>query len=142
MTLQDKVDLLEAKAGEVLFERSNEIKCIINALLSRKHIVLLGPPGVAKSMLTRTMVNLIDGIEDGEYFEWALTKFTEPSEVVGPHSITQMTQDRYIRTTRRKLPEAKICFLDETFCGSSALLNVLLPILNERIFYNNDEPTK
>lgn len=136
-----KLDHLEATANQIVLERTAEIRCGINALLSGRHMCMIGPPGVAKSLLTRTLVGLISGIGDGEYFEWQVTKFSTPEELFGPHSLRALEQDRYVRATANKLPEAKVAFIDEIWKASSALLNTLLPALNERIFYNNGTPT-
>lgn len=139
-TLADTLDLMEATANGHVLERTTEVRCGINALLSGRHLCMVGPPGVAKSMLTRTLVRLVGDIADGQYFEWFVTKFSTPEELFGPHSLRALEQDRYVRATGHKLPEARVAFIDEIFKASSALLNTLLPVLNERLFYNNGAP--
>lgn len=140
LSIPEKLDRLEHVTNGVVLERTAEIRCAINAMLSGRHMCMIGEPGIAKSFLTRTMVRLIGDIADGEYFEWFVTKFSTPEELLGPHSLKALEQDHYRRNTDHKLPVAKIAFVDEVFKSSSALLNTLLPILNERIFFNNGDP--
>ena len=104
------------------------------ALLAGQHLLLIGPPGTAKSMLARELCRRIDG----QYFEWLLTKFTTPEEIFGPLSLVALEQGRYERVTELKLPEAEIAFLDEVFKANSAILNSLLTILNERRFHQGN----
>ena len=113
-------------------ERSMEITCSLLALLAGEHVLFLGPPGTAKSMLARSLCEIIDG----RYFYYLLTKFTTPEEVFGPLSIKALQEDDFLRKTAGRLPEAHIAFLDEIFKANSSILNSFLTILNERKFHN------
>jgi MoxR-like ATPase len=109
---------------------------MVISVLAGEHIALIGPPGTAKSALVRTFSQLIAS----RYFEYLLTRFTEPSEVLGPIDINELRSDRYIRRERGKLPTARLVFLDEIFKASSAILNALLTVINERKFYQDGVP--
>ncbi len=148
--------LVDAKSGEALHEifikveeemqdffveREEVIHGLTLAMLSESNILLLGPPGVAKSLTVRNWRDHIStekGTAHAQYFEWLLTKFSTPEEIFGPFSIKALSeQDRFSRITVNKLPEAHIAFLDEIFKCNSGLLNSLLPVLNERVFHND-----
>lgn len=118
------------------FERDEVIEGALCALLSRSHILLIGPPGTAKSLLAHEICSRIQG---ARYFQWLLTKFTTPEEIFGAVSLRGLENDEYRRVITGKLPEAHIAFLDEVFKASSSILNTLLTIMNERIFYNGTE---
>jgi MoxR-like ATPase len=108
----------------------------ICALLSRSHILIIGPPGTAKSMLANMLCSCIEG---ANYFYWLLTKFTTPEELFGPISLKSLQQDSFKRVTSGKLPVAHIAFLDEVFKASSSILNCLLTLINERIFHDGEK---
>jgi MoxR-like ATPase len=80
------------------------------------------------------------GIGEEDYFEYMLTRFTEPSEIIGPIDINQLRDGRYVRREQGKLPTARLAFLDEIFKSNSAILNILLTIINERKFYQDGVP--
>jgi MoxR-like ATPase len=69
-----------------------------------------------------------------------LTRFTEPSEIIGPIDISLLREGRYVRREQGKLPTARLAFLDEIFKSNSAILNILLTIINERKFYQDGVP--
>ncbi|MCI4347844.1 MAG: AAA family ATPase [Thermoplasmata archaeon] len=127
---------LQTELGGRLQERQDEIEGLLLALLSRQHILLVGPKGAAKSMMLRMLASSIEG---AHYFERLLTRFTLPDELFGPVSISALKQDRFSRMTRGYLPEAHIAFLDEIWKANSSILNSLLAILNERLFHNDGE---
>ncbi|MBI4699590.1 MAG: AAA family ATPase [Deltaproteobacteria bacterium] len=106
------------------------VRLMCVAVVAGEHCVLLGPPGTAKSALIRTMAELMQA----RYFEYLLTRFTEPNEIFGPVDIGAFREGVYRRNTTGMLPEAEIVFLDEVFKSNSAILNALLTLLNERKF--------
>lgn len=119
-------------------ERDEFIDGALAALLARQHVLIIGPPGSAKSMITHALCSRISG---AVYFHWLLTKFSTPEELFGPVSLRGLEQDRYYRITDGKLPTAHVAFLDEIFKANSAILNALLTLVNERIYYNDVTPT-
>jgi MoxR-like ATPase len=114
------------------------IRLMLIAIVAGEHCVLLGPPGTAKSALIRTLSQLIQA----QYFEYLLTRFTEPNELFGPVDINAFREGHYRRNTKGMLPEAEVVFLDEIFKSNSAILNALLTLLNERKFTAGGEVIK
>jgi MoxR-like ATPase len=120
--------------GRVLVDREREIDLALTALLAGEHLLLVGPPGCGKSLLLDSLLAWLGG----KKFSALLTRFSVPEELFGPVSLAGLKEDRFVRVTTGKLPEAEFVFLDELFKGSSAILNVLLKILNERTFDAGD----
>ena len=131
-----KFQKLQAEMEGHLFERHDELEGLMLALLSRQHLLLVGPKGAAKSMMIRLLASSIEG---ATYFERLLTRFTLPDELFGPVSISALKKDRFSRLTRGYLPEASFAFLDEIWKANSSILNSLLALINERLFYNDGE---
>jgi MoxR-like ATPase len=117
-------------------ERREVIHGALCAVLAGEHVLLLGPPGTAKSALVRAIAQAFGGT----YFERLLTKFSTPEELFGPVSLAALEQDRYARVTTGKLPEAHFAFADEVWKANSAILNSLLTLVNERVFHNDGAP--
>ncbi|AEM39367.1 ATPase associated with various cellular activities AAA_5 [Pyrolobus fumarii 1A] len=112
--------------------REEEARAITLALLAREHVILIGEPGTAKSALARRAAQLLKA----RFFKYLLTRYTEPSELFGPLDIAALKEGKYVRITKGKLPEAEIVFLDEVFNANSAILNALLSIMQERVWYD------
>ncbi len=131
-----KLSSIREELNHLFLERADLIDGALCALLSASHILVIGPPGTAKSMLADELCRRIEG---ADYFQWLLTKFTTPEEIFGAVSLKGLEQDDYRRVTDHKLPEAHIAFLDEIFKANSSILNALLTVINERVFHNGRE---
>ncbi|MFZ0888864.1 MAG: AAA family ATPase [Candidatus Binataceae bacterium] len=133
---RSKLARIRDELSRMFFERAELIDGALCALLSANHILVIGPPGTAKSMLADELCRRIEG---ADYFQWLLTKFSTPEEIFGAVSLKGLEQDDYRRVTSHKLPEAHIAFLDEIFKANSSILNALLTLINERLFHNGRE---
>jgi len=138
-TLPEKFQAIEEELRASFAERDDVIRGGILALLSGKHILLLGPPGTGKSLLARKLCAAVSG---AKFFEKLLTRVTGAEELFGPISMANLKQDRFMRKTDGYLPDAHIAFLDEVYKGSSAILNSLLTLANEGLFHNDGIPVK
>lgn len=149
------------KLGDRLKERfygmDEAVHCLLLAALTGEAMVMIGPPGTAKSRLIRSFCNLLGLLRDealhataagGEerrdsdaYFEYLLTQFTEPSELFGFYDLGRLfhndpTKKAFVRDTEGMMQKAQVVFLDEVFNASSAILNALLTFMNERKFHD------
>lgn len=132
--VQEKFVQTRRELSAALIERDEEIDLVLTALVCREHPLLVGPPGTGKSLLLDSLMAWMKG----KKFTILFTKFTTPEECFGPISVVGLKEDRYRRVTTGKLPEADGAFGDEIFKASSAILNTLLRILNERVYDNGD----
>ena len=147
--MKHKIQALLSEMNTGLIDREHALKAALLTVLAAENLVLIGPPGTAKSMVSRRVAQHIQTTTNGShqpddgsgsYFEYLLTKFSTPEEIFGPLSISELKADRFRRNTAGYLPTAEIAFLDEIFKSSSSILNSLLTILNERIFHNGNQP--
>ncbi|HEY3806117.1 MAG TPA: AAA family ATPase [Kofleriaceae bacterium] len=126
---------LARQMGAQFLDKQEIIRLMTVSAIAGEHMVIVGPPGTAKS----AMIDMFAKLIDARYFEYLLTRFTEPNELFGPVDISAFREGRYTRRLDHMLPTAEIVFLDEIFKSNSAILNSLLHVINERKFQNGPE---
>src|SRR5262247_184828 len=131
LRVAQKVRELGRALDERYLDKSELVRMLLVTLVAGEHMLIVGPPGTAKSALVRQLARLVDA----RYFEYLLTRFSEPNEIFGPIDIKAFREGSYVRRVEAMLPDADIVFLDEIFKSNSAILNSLLSILNERRFF-------
>ncbi|QDZ25815.1 P-loop-containing nucleoside triphosphate hydrolase [Chloropicon primus] len=136
--VRTKLDDFETLMKKRVTGREREIRLLLLSLFSQQHVLLLGPSGIGKSLLSDCVLEILDrGGDDAEQvytFRRQLNRFTTPEELFGPLSVKGLQKDAHVRLTEAYLPGATLAFLDEAFKASSSILNSLLTILNERTF--------
>jgi MoxR-like ATPase len=142
--VQARVKVLMDHTRASFVGRDREIELLGASFVSGISLLLLGPPGTAKSRLAREFA-LRCGVDTagemgrpGGYFEYLLTNHTMPEEIFGGPSLQKLAEGRFERNVEKKLPRAEIAFLDEVFRGGSHILNTLLTVINEKRFDSGD----
>src|SRR5205814_2857052 len=121
--LRKRINRFRQSLGRFFVAKQEIIDLMVIAAVAQEPLLLVGPPGTAKSDLVLKFKDAL-GMDEGDYFEYMLTRFTEPSEIIGAIDIKELRDGRYIRRKEGKLPTAKLVFLDEIFKSNSAILNI------------------
>src|SRR6478735_11924043 len=137
--LRARINRFRTALGRFFVAKQDLIDLMVVAAVAQEPLLIVGPPGTAKSDLVLKFKDAL-GLADEDYFEYMLTRFTEPSEIIGPIDINLLREGRYVRREKGKLPTCRLAFLDEIFKSNSAILNILLTIINERKFYQDGVP--
>lgn len=135
-TLFKNFQAFRASLNESFLERESIVDGLLASIITKQNAFLFGVPGTGKSELVRAVSNGFDG---SKFFGYLLSPTTDPSELFGPVAVSKLLKDEYTRDVNGYLPSSNIAFLDELFRGSSAVLNSLLTILNERLFNNGKD---
>jgi len=138
-TIRTRINALRTSLSRFFVQKAELIDLMCVAAIAQEPLLLVGPPGTAKSDLVLKFKDAL-GLAEADYFEYMLTRFTEPSEIIGAIDVKELRDGRYIRRKEGKLPTARLVFLDEIFKSNSAILNILLTIINEKKFYQDGAP--
>ena len=133
-----QLQTIEQALNGAFFERADAIRAVLVALLAGEHVVLLGPPGTAKSELARSVSQcVVDAAGTGlSFFEYLATRFLTPDDLFGPVDLVAYETGEYRRILAGRMADSDLIFFDECFKASGASLNLLLTLLNERVFHN------
>lgn len=133
--INGRVRKIMDEMNETLKERQAVIHGAWVGRVGQLHLIMRGPGGTGKSLLSRSMAAHIKG---AVHFETALDETSDPSVVFGPPDIKAMAEEGRTRTVSDgMLPTATDAFLDEFFNGNIPLLHSIMPVLNERVHHND-----
>lgn len=132
--LEAQFQALRDALNDTLVERKDEVELLLLGILSGEHVLFVGPPGTAKSLVCN---ELTKGISGSNIFHILLNKYTDPSETAGPLNVPRLKEGHYERLITGYLPTAHFAFVDEIWKASSSIQNTLLTMIEERKFQND-----
>ena len=139
MAVKERIKTLLTRLNTGIYEKEQVMALALLSSIAGESIFLLGPPGVAKSLIAR---RLKYAYKDAKVFEYLMSRFSTPDEIFGPVAISKLKKDKYERIVENYLPSADVVFLDEIWKAGPSIQNALLTILNEKIFRNGEKEIK
>lgn len=141
--LNEKFKRLALQSKKSVIERDDVIDDFIKAILVKEHMMFLGAPGTAKSLMSRFMSKAFNYIgTDGSkpYFDVQLNGFTEYEKVFGPRNVkAYLDEGKVVSVTTNYFPNARIVLIDEITRANKAVADSLLKGINERMFEQDGE---
>jgi MoxR-like ATPases len=128
---RDRLLQVEKVLNSIVIGHEEFVKALMVAVVAGEHIVVIGPPGTAKSYTIRTFAQLVNA----RFYSYLLTKFTSYDELFGSVDVISLSKGEFKRNWSR-IVTSEFVFLDEIFKANSAILNALLSLLQERIVYD------
>jgi len=128
---REKLRTVENVLNSIVVGHEDFIKALMLATISGEHLVVVGPPGTAKSYAVRAYAQLLNA----RFYSYLLTKFTSYDELFGTVDVTALAKGEFKRNWSR-IVTSDFVFLDEIFKANSAILNALLSLLQERVIYD------
>jgi len=122
---------VENVLNQYVVGHENMVKALMVATVAGEHMVVIGPPGTAKSYTIRLLSSLLNA----RFYTYLLTRFTSYDELFGTVNILELSKGQYVRNWSA-IVSSEFVFLDEIFKANSAILNALLSLLQERIIYD------
>ncbi len=152
INLSERIKTLLTYLNQNLYGKEEAVRLALLSAVANESIFFMGPPGTAKSMISRRIAAAFkDFYKEGKfstdgsgYFEYLMNEFSTPDEICGPVELSALNEkpSRYVRQTEGYLPSANVAFLDEIWKSGPAILNTLLTIINEKKFHNGNKVEK
>lgn len=114
-----------------LIERDEEIDLALTALIAQEHILLVGVPGTAKSLIVETLRQWMDGASS---LTIHCCKDTTRNVAFGPIKLSAMKEDRIERELSGGAADVEVLILEEVFKAGPAVLDMFLMLMNERVY--------
>ncbi|MBR0032409.1 MAG: AAA family ATPase [Treponema sp.] len=139
--ITQRMKALLSALNKNLYGKEEAVRLALLSAVASESIFFMGPPGTAKSMISRRIAQAFKIDADKDYFEYLMNEFSTPDEICGPVELSALNENpsRYVRQTEGYLPKAKVAFLDEIWKSGPAILNTLLTIINEKKFHNGSQ---
>jgi len=123
---------VEKKLNELVIGHEDFVKALMLSVVSGEHVVVIGPPGTAKSYAIHALSTLLNA----KFYKYLLTRFTSYDELFGVVDVAELAKTGSFKRNWSGIVSADFIFLDEVFKANSAILNALLSLLQERILYD------
>ncbi len=140
--MQDPLAPLQALLDERIVGHGDEKEALLLGLVCREHIYLEGPPGTAKTLMAEVAARGADLA----FFFYQFHRDTRLSELVGDVVLERRPlpgesgEQIHQRIEPGGILTARVCVLDDISRAPGEALNVLLRVLNERRFGEEEIP--